>query len=270
MGTHVQPDITSPVTRGQSASTGVVQNIGTSLGSAAAGTLSGGIGNFTNNSMGGTAYNGIQPANQIPTRINDGVSTMAVVKNTLEGGAVGRRNNTSSSTNPVAIQAATTARIITETVAQTDAATVHAVGQGNPQSITGQLPDNGALPKSNAVELPANGVNFPKDVPPAATIAAATTISYKGDWSSPVTGNPGHGNVLNNIAVSTAQAQAPAGDWENGAATFGQQAAPTNGNASLPADGGPTSSVQVRSELYEGSVNNQIPYIQGNDPNPKP
>ena len=271
MGTHAQPEITSPVSRQQTASTGVVQNIGTSLGSTAAGTTSGGVGGFTNNSIGGTAFNGIQPANQIPTRINSGVNTMAVVKNPLEGGAVGRRNNVYSSTNPLSIQNDVTADVPTNTVAQTDGSTVHVTLGGNPPispTQTAANPDNGALPKSYAVELPANGVNFPKDVPPAATIAAPTQISYKGDWASPVTGNPGHGNVLNNIAVATADANGPTDNFIDGAATFNHQAKPTSGNPTLPADGGPTSSIQVRSTNSEGLPNNSIPFDNGTTDKP--
>ena len=267
MGTHVMPDITSPVTRGQSAATGIVQNIGTSQGSNA-GVI--GIGNFTNNSIGGTVYNGIQSANQIPNGfpLLAGQLTMAVVRNPLEGGNYA---SVTDSTNIVSIQLDSESYVQTEKVAQLDAATVHAVGQGNPVPVAGQLPDNGALPKSYDVELPANGVNFPKNILPSATIAAPTQISYEGAWTSPVTGNPGLNNALNNDLVPTAEAQAPQSNWLNGAYPQGVQKEPTNGiPANVAADQSLYQSVQVRTDEYDGVSNNQIPYVQGNDPDPKP
>jgi hypothetical protein len=252
MGTHTQPDITSPVTRGQSASTGVTQNIGTALGSAAAGSLSGGIGGFTNNSLGGSAYNGIQSANQIPTQRGPILTpTIAVVANPLEGG--GSYSVSTSSVNPPSIQSDVKMYLQGQEVVTTDAQSTSVPAQGF----------GTVLPKSAAVELPTNTPNLAKHIQPAATIAAPTQISYKGDWASNVTGNPGAGNVLNNIAVATADANGPVTNWQNGAATFGQQALPANGNPSLPADGGPTSSIQVRSTNSEGTPNNSIPFDNG-------
>lgn len=252
MGTHATPELTSPVSRGQQAATGILQNIGTALGSASAGTLSGGIGNFVNNSMGGTVYNGIQPANQIPSSRGPASqsatqSTMAVVQNPLEGGSSFAVST--SSVNPLAIREDLTGDIPTQTVVQTDAQSTSVPAQG-----FGTI-----APKSNAVELPASNVTH---VVPSATIAAPTQISYKGEYASRTTGSV-NDNTINKNLVPTATAEAPAGGRENGAATFGVQAKPTVGNASLPADGGPTSSVQVRSTLTEGQPNNLIPFENG-------
>ena len=252
MGTHATPELTAPVSRGQQAATGILQNIGTALGSAAAGSLSGGIGNFGNNSMGGTAYNGIQSANQIPSSRGPASqaatqSTMAVVGNPAEGGASFAVST--SSVNPLSIQNDSSAYVNGEKVVTTDAATSNVPATGHTT----------VSPKSNAVELPASNVTH---VVPSATIAAATAISYKGEFASRVTGSV-NDNTINKNLVPAATAEAPKGGRENGAATFGVQAAPTTGNPSLPADGGPTSSVQVRSTLTEGQPNNLIPFENG-------
>lgn len=252
MGTHATPELTSPVSRGQQAATGIVQNIGTALGSAAAGSLSGGIGNFVNNSIGGTVFNGIQSANQIPSSRGPASqsanqSTMAVVANPLEGGASFAVST--SSVNPPSIQSDTLAYINGEKVATTDAATTSVPAQG-----FGTI-----APKSNAVELPASTTTH---VAPSATIAAPTQISYKGEYASRVTGSV-NDNVINNKLVPTASAEDPFNGRQNGAATFGTQALPATGKASLPADGGPTSSIQVRGITDEGIPNNNIPIANG-------
>lgn len=273
MGTHVQPDITSPVTRGQTASTGLIEVIGTALGSNAAGSTSGGIGGFVNNSMGGTAYDGLMYANQIPNGrpLDAGQDTIAVTKGNGSGGS--SYDASTSSVNPPSIQLDSQSFVESKTVALVDAKSVHGIVSGVPQPIAGALPDNAGVPKSNAVELPANGVNFPKDVPPAATIAAATSIPFKGGWVNSVEGAVPEvqGSGSQTYLVTTAEANAPQGDWENGAYPQGVQAEPTNGiPANIAASQTLYQSTQVRTEQYEGNSNNQIPYIQGNDPNPKP
>ena len=241
MGTHAQPELTSPVSRGQQAATGIIQNIGTALGSTAAGSLSGGIGNFVNNSIGGSVDRGGQSFQ------NAAKSPSAVVANPLEGGASFAVST--SSVNPIAVREDLTGDIPTQTVAQTDAQTTSRPGTG-----FGTI-----APKSNAVELPASNVTH---VVPSATIAAATAISYKGEFASRVTGSV-NDNTINKNLVPTAKAEDPYNGRQNGAATFGSQAAPLSGNPSLPGGGLPSSSVQVRDTVDSGIPNNFIPFENG-------
>lgn len=204
MGTHATPELTSPVSRGQSASTGITQNIGTAQGS-----NSGiqGLGGFVNNSMGGSADRGVQ------SFANAAKSPSAVVADPLHGG--GSFSVSTSSVNPLSIQNDSSADVLSKTVVQTDAATTSTPGQGY---HTNQ-------PKSNAVELPANTVKV--HVPYSATIAAPTAISYKGIETSLVTGSVDD-NVINKLAVPTALANQTPDHHEDGAAFKGPQGLPTS------------------------------------------
>lgn len=243
MGTHATPELTSPVSRGQSASTGVLQNIGTALGSATAGTLSGGIGNFINNSLGGVVDRGVQSFQ------NAAKSPSATIANPLEGGSSFAVST--SSVNPLSIQNDSSSDVLSKTVVQTDAQSTSLPSQGFGSVIP---PDN------LSPELPANGIKV--HVQPAVTYGGPTQISYKGEAASRVTGSV-NDNTINKNLVPTASAEDPYNGRQNGAATFGTQAKPATGNPSLPADGGPTSSIQVRATADEGQPNNLIPFENG-------
>ncbi len=238
MGTHAKPELTSPVSRGQAASVGVIQNFGTSLGSVATGA-------FTNNSLGGSVDRGGQSFGSAP------VSPSSVIANTAAGGAGGGgstlvvtdSNNLKFGTEQVG------ADLLGEKVTTTDAQSTSVPAQGF----------GSVLPKSKAVELPASNASH---ITPSATIAAATQISYEGVETSRTTGSV-NDNVINHNLVSDATAAAPNGGRENGAATFGVQAQPAVGNASLPGGGLPTASIQVRDTTDSGIPNNEIPVVNG-------
>jgi len=202
---RIAPEITAPVARGQLASIGVTQNIGTAQGSNAGVQ---GLGGFVNNSMGGSVDRGVQSFS------NAAKSPSAVVADPRSGG--GSFSVTTSSTNPLSIQNDSTAYQQGEQVAQTTAGNVSSPAAGH----------YGNLVRSQvAVELP---VTLPGAVRTVnATMAADVTISQKGVETSLVTGSVDDKTINQNL-VPTALAEDPTGGRQDGAAFQGPNGLPTS------------------------------------------
>lgn len=208
---RTQPELTAPVSRGQLASTGIVQNIGTAQGSD---SNINGLGGFVNNSLGGSVDRGVQSFS------NAAVSPSAVVQNALTGAS---KTTSTSSVNPQSIQDDSSADVQTEVVAQTTSAAVSSPAAGYYSNLTRSQVD---------VELPVNLPGAVRTV--SATMAADVTIDQSGVETSRVTGSVDD-KTINELLVSTATAEQTPDHHLDGAAFQGPQ-------------GLPTSSVQDRSD----------------------
>jgi hypothetical protein len=201
---RTQPEITAPVSRGQLASIGVVQNIGTAQGS---NSNINGLGGFVNNSLGGVVDRGVQSFS------NAAVSPSATIKDASTGSS---KAVTTSSTNPQSIQDDSSADVNGEKVAQTTSAAVSSPANGYYSNLTRSQVD---------VELPVNLPGAVRTV--SATMAADVTISQKGVETSRVTGSVDDKTINQNL-VDTAEANAPEDHWQNGAAFSGPFGLPTS------------------------------------------
>lgn len=115
----IQPDITSPVSRGKNASIGITMNYGTSKGV----TGLPGIGGIVNNSKGGFVDNGNLSFNQAPKNAS------FVQRDPSNGGA--SKTVSVSSQNPLSIQDDSTNEVDSQYVAKSTSGAVNAAGAGN-------------------------------------------------------------------------------------------------------------------------------------------